>query len=92
MIEIKPIFIDFHTFHFFKCTWSIHSIPYLLYNNGLFTFSAIKMAVHYTYSYSAVTTVFGIFLFCLSKLIRDSPFVPNAASLSRLPIDKSYLG
>ncbi len=54
MEEIKPIFIDFHTFRSFKCTWSIPSIPYLPYNNGLFTFSAIKMAVHYTYSYSAL--------------------------------------
>ncbi len=34
--------------------WSIHSSPYLAYNNGLFTFSAIKMAVQYIYSYSAL--------------------------------------
>ncbi len=57
MKEIKPIFVDFHTFHFFKCTRSIRSTPYLPYNNGLFTFSAIKMAVHYTYSCSALPQV-----------------------------------
>ncbi len=55
--ELKPIFINFHSFHSFKCTWSTRSIPYLPYNNSLFTFSAIKMAVHYTYSYSALPKV-----------------------------------
>ncbi len=40
-------------------TWSIRSIPYLPYNNSLFTFSAIKIAVHHTYSYSAITVTFN---------------------------------
>ncbi len=35
--------------------------------------------------------VYGVFLFCLSKLIRNSPFAKNTASLSRLPINASYL-
>ncbi len=82
--EIKPIFIDFHTFHSFKCTWSIRirSIPYLPYNNGLFTFYGIKMAVHCTYSYSAllnsmVEALPGIcgtrFCFTHCKLLKSVP-------------------
>ncbi len=34
--------------------WSIPFIPYLPYNNGLFTLSTIKMTVHCTYSYSTL--------------------------------------
>ncbi len=35
--------------------------------------------------------VYGVFFFCLSELICNSPFATNIASLSRLPISGSYL-
>ncbi len=38
----------------------------------------------------SVITLYGVFFYCPSDRIRDSPFAANLASLPRLPINTSY--